>query len=78
MEEICMFEYDPVFGSFGHPSSGCEFDAIAVIAKSWILRALKPKGDRGTQEESQRTALTCSRCPREEDMRWIGSCQKCL
>jgi hypothetical protein len=59
MEEICMFEYDPVFGSFGYPSSGCKFNAITVIPQCRILRALKPKGDGGAQEESQGTALTC-------------------
>ena len=50
-----------------------KFDAIAVIAQCWILRALKPKRDRGAQEEAQGTALTCPWSPCEENVRRIRS-----
>jgi hypothetical protein len=76
MKEIGMFEYDPVFGSFGYPSSGREFDAVTVIAEGRILRTLKPKGDRGSQEETQSTALSSSSCPCHKDVRRIGSGKK--
>jgi hypothetical protein len=73
MKEIGMFEYDPVFGSFGYPTSGREFDAVTVIAQSRILRTLKPKGNRGAQEESQGTALPSSSRPCHKNVRRIRS-----
>jgi hypothetical protein len=76
MKEIGMFEYDPVFGSFSYPSSSREFDTVTVIAEGRILRTLKPKGDRGSQEETQGTALPSSSRSRHENVGWIGSGKK--
>jgi hypothetical protein len=40
MEEICMFEDNPMNGAIRHPAAGGELDTITVVTECRILGTL--------------------------------------
>jgi len=62
MEEIRMFEDNPMNGSIRHTAAGGEFDAIPVVAECWIVGTLQPETNGWAQQKPEGTAFAGA-CP---------------